>query len=181
MEVTYFNGATIYGISARTNNALEFSPNGKIPTLWQTFDDQVAVDYQGGERVYGVYFDYAGDHQDDFTVLAGYDAKNSAPDAQVDESLTAVTIPSGRYLVFRQQGEMPQIAVDVWTEVWRFFEGKKSEGKGLEGKVVESKKSEDESVNTNKPNYQRLFTTDFEYYPGPNEIAVYIAIADEDI
>ncbi|REL28111.1 AraC family transcriptional regulator [Thalassotalea euphylliae] len=171
MEVKSIDSKTIYGICTRTNNATEMSPNGKIPALWQTFDRQVAVDYPGGERVYGAYFDYASDQHGDFTVLAGYDAKNSTPKAQADESLTTITIPSGRYLVFRQQGEMPQIAIDVWTEVWHFFEGRKFEGEKLGGK----------DVNTDTPRYQRLFTTDFEYYPNANEIEVYIAIADEDI
>lgn len=56
MEVRHVSKQTVHGISTRTNNSLEMSPNGKIPALWQLFDARVPVDYKGGERVYGVYY-----------------------------------------------------------------------------------------------------------------------------
>ena len=165
MEVRIIEGKTIYGISTRTNNASEMSPSGKIPALWQKFDAQVAVDYQGGERVYGVYTDYASDQDGDFTVTAGYDAKNSQDKAKLDDALHAITIPTGRYLVFSKQGEMPQIAIDAWTEVWHFFKDEAFQGD----------KNRENSANQ----YQRTYSTDFEYYPNANEIQVCIAIAED--
>ncbi|NMP31990.1 AraC family transcriptional regulator [Thalassotalea sp. M1531] len=147
MELKTISAKTINGIVERTHNALEMSPNGKIPGLWQKFDELVPVDYQHGERVYGVYYDYESDHTGEFNVLAGFDGAN----LPTNVSLTKIDIPSGKYLVFSQQGEMPQIAIDAWTEVWQYF-------------------------TTGEAKHQRLHTIDFEYYPNGNSIEVYIAV-----
>lgn len=119
----------------------------KIPGLWHTFDNTVPVDYQNGERVYGVYSDYESDHTGKFTVHACFDGDKYPEEAKLEP----VTIHQGKYLVFKHQGEMPQIAIDAWTEVWQYFSQGQAE-------------------------HQRLFTTDFEFYPNGNEIKVHIAI-----
>lgn len=148
MEITHFSGTTITGISTRTDNVTEFdATKGKIGPLWQRFDATIPVDYQHGERVYGIYFDYQSDHTGEFTVLAGFDGKQVPDDIAVE----TVTIPEGKYLMFRHQGQMPQIAIDAWTEVWQYFQGEECK-------------------------HQRCFSTDFEYYPNGNEIQVHIAI-----
>ena len=146
MEIRQFSGKAIHGLSIRTDNATEMNPDtGKIGPLWQTFDKTVPVDYKNGERVYGVYSDYESDHTGKFTVLAGFDGPT------YPENLDTVTIPQGKYLVFTHQGEMPQIAIDAWTEIWQYFTNEAVE-------------------------HQRLYTTDFEYYPNGNQIEVYIAV-----
>ena len=137
----------IKGFSVITNNHTEFSPQGKIPTLWQRFDNSIAVDYKGGERVYGVYFNYESDHSGDFSVLAGFDGDSVPEHLKVEH----ITIPAGKYLVFSRQGEMPQITIDAWSDIWRYF----TEG-GAE--------------------YERTFSIDFEHYVNGNHIDVYIAI-----
>jgi len=147
MELRIVSEKTINGISTRTNNAAEMSPNGKIPALWKTFDESIAVDYQNGERVYGAYFNYESDQHGMFTALAGFD-RNSYPS---DADLEQIVIPKAKYLVFTHQGEMPQIAIAAWTEVWAYFANEDSK-------------------------HQRLFTIDFEYYPNGNEIEVHIAV-----
>lgn len=147
MELRLVSEKTINGISIRTNNAAEMSPNGKIPALWQSFDESILVDYTHGERVYGVYYNYESDHNGMFTVLAGFDGKSYPSNVDIEQ----ITIPKGKYLVFTHKGEMPQIALDAWTEVWEYFSNKSCE-------------------------HQRLFSTDFEYYPNGNEIEVHIAV-----
>lgn len=148
MDIKFVSEKIINGLSIRTDNATEMDPEkGKIGGLWQTFDNTVPVDYQHGERVYGVYVDYESDHTGKFTVIAGFDGK-SFPEAA---NLQAVTIPEAKYLVFTHKGEMPQIAIDAWTEIWHYFSNEESE-------------------------YQRCYSTDFEYYPNGNEIQVHIAI-----
>lgn len=148
MEVKIVSEKNISGLIERTNNANEMTPGkGKIPALWQRFDDSVAVDYKLGEHVYGVYYDYESDHSGDFTVLAGFDGEPSSDNSDIKK----VTIPSGKYLVFTRKGEMPQIAIDAWTEVWNYFSAE-------------------------QPANRRLYTVDFEFYPGANEIQVHIAI-----
>lgn len=148
MELRFVSEKIINGLSVRTDNATEMDENkGKIGALWQTFDEAVPVDYQGGERVYGVYFDYESDHTGQFTVLAGFDGA-SFP---ANSNLESVTVPEGNYLVFIHKGKMPQIAIDAWTEVWNYFS---------QGNVK----------------HQRLYSTDFEFYPNGNEIEVHIAV-----
>lgn len=149
MEVRYAKEVVITGYSTVTNNMAEMSSDrGKIPSLWQKFDVKVPVDYRAGERVYGVYYNYETDHTGDFTVLAGFDGTSTPSDKELETK----TIPAGKYLVFSCQGDMPQIAIDAWTQVWQYF-------------------------SQNSPDYQRLFTIDFEHYPDGNTIDVYIAIA----
>lgn len=148
MELRFVSGKTINGLSIRTDNASEMDPvKGKIATLWQTFDDTVPVDYRNGERVYGVYSDYESDHTGKFTVHACFDGE-SFP---VSSNLEEVTIPKAKYLVFTHQGEMPQIAIDAWTQVWNYFSNDEAE-------------------------YLRLYSTDFEFYPNGNQIEVHIAV-----
>jgi predicted transcriptional regulator YdeE len=148
MELRFVSEKTINGLSVRTDNATEMDPNqGKIGRLWQTFDETVPVDYKNGERVYGVYSDYESDHTGKFTVLAGFDGSTFPSNS----NLKPITIPEANYLVFKHKGEMPQIAIDAWTEVWNYF-------------------SQD------KMPHQRLYSTDFEYYPNGNEIEVHIAV-----
>ncbi|MHC6646603.1 GyrI-like domain-containing protein [Alteromonas sp. HB246098] len=137
----------IKGFSVITNNHAEFSPKGKIPALWQRFDSSISVDYRGGERVYGVYFNYESDHTGDFSVLAGFDGDTVPEHLKIEN----ITIPAGKYLVFSRQGEMPQIAIDVWSDIWRYFTQADTE-------------------------YERAFTVDFEHYVNANHIDVYMAI-----
>ncbi|MFZ8200298.1 GyrI-like domain-containing protein [Alteromonas portus] len=130
-----------------TNNHAEFSPKGKIPALWQRFDSSIPVDYRGGERVYGVYLNYESDHTGDFSVLAGFDGDTVPEHLKIEN----ITIPAGKYLVFSRKGEMPQIAIDVWSDIWRYFTQADTE-------------------------YERAFTVDFEHYVNANHIDVYMAI-----
>lgn len=149
MEVRHVQEVSVSGYSTVTNNAAEMSPDkGKIPALWQKFDAEVPVDYRGGERVYGVYYDYESDHTGDFTVLAGFDGSVDKANTKIE----TITVPAGKYLVFSCTGDMPQIAIDAWTQVWQYF-------------------------SQTSPEYKRLFTVDFEHYPNGNAIDVYIAIA----
>lgn len=148
MELKFVLQKTLNGLSIRTDNTTEMDETkGKIAGLWQTFDDTVSVDYKNGERVYGVYSDYESDHDGKFTVHACFDGTCFPKDS----NLEPISILEGNYLVFKHKGEMPQIAIDAWTEIWHYF-------------------SQDECA------HQRLFSTDFEFYPNGNEIEVHIAV-----
>lgn len=148
MEVRKVSEQIIKGFSTRTDNETEMNPNtGKIPALWKMFDETVPVNYKGGERVFGVYFNYESDHNGQFDVLAGFDGASTPPEKEIEQ----ITIQAGKYLVFTHRGEMPQIAIDAWTEVWQYF-------------------------SSNKPEHERLYSTDFEYYPSENQIEVHIAV-----
>ena len=147
MQLRQINSRTITGLSISTNNALEMAPEtGQIPALWQEFNQNVTVNYQDGGKTYGVYFNYESDHNGQYSVLAGSEHVESKHPNLVD-----VDIVAGQYLVFSKQGEMPQIAIDAWAEVWHYF------------------------ASPDCP-HKRSFTTDFEFYPSEQEIELHIAI-----
>jgi len=143
----------IYGLSTRTCNANEMNAKtAKIGQLWQDFTKQVEVDFKNGERVFGVYYDYQSDASGDFNVLAG-SSKNHP-------NLEQVTITTGRYLVFKNKATADndtarvQAVIKTWGQIWQYFADGQSE-------------------------YKRTFTTDFEHYKNPTNIAIYIAIEAE--
>lgn len=147
MKVVQFSGKEIQGIHIRTNNADEMNPKtAKISLLYQHFDNVVSVDFKGGARIYGAYFDYESDASGEFSVLAGVDKVKSST-----ERLEKITLPSGKYAVFEGKGEMPQCVIETWEKVWAYF-------------------SQDDVP------YKRAYTTDFEFYKNQNEVHIYIAI-----
>lgn len=120
-----------------------------IGKTWQKFDSEVPVDYQGGERVYGVYYNYESDANGEFTVLVGTTRPNS--------SLENVTIQKGEYLVFDGKASTAddkgrvQTVIDTWGKVWSYFGSSHSK-------------------------YKRAYRTDFEYYKNQTAISIYISI-----
>lgn len=150
MNVEEIDEMQIFGISVRTTNANEMNPQtAKIGKTWQKFDREVLVDYKGGERVYGVYYNYESDANGEFSVLAGTEKANSA--------LEKVTILKGRYLVFDakaltadEHGRV-QAVIETWGKVWGYFS---SEG----------------------ATHKRAYGTDFEHYKNQTDISIYISI-----
>ena len=147
MNIVQVEEKTISGLSVRTKNSDEMNPKtSKIGALYQWFDDSVVVDYKNGSRAYGMYFGYDSGSSGEFTVLAGTDNVESST-----EKLESVSIPKGNYMVFDGKGEVPQMVIDTWASIWEYFENEVSE-------------------------YKRAYTTDFEYYRGPGQVEIYIAI-----
>lgn len=150
MRVEEIEEKMIYGISTRTKNADEMSrQTAKIGNIWQKFDNAVDVDYKGGERVYGVYYNYESDANGEFDVLAGYEISN--------DTLESVKIEKGQYLVFNKRYEENndniriQAVIETWGKIWEYFSNESSQ-------------------------YKRAYKTDFEYYKNQNEIEIYISI-----
>jgi len=148
MKLVEIDEKRIIGLSTRTTNAKEMNPaTGKIGPLWKEFDEQVEVDYKNGSRVYGVYFNYESDASGEYSILAGTDQLDVRSSAKLEK----IVIPSGKYLVFKATGDIPRIVFDTWGRVWEYFSKKDAQ-------------------------YERLYTTDFEYYVNQNEIEVCIAV-----
>ncbi|DAB34202.1 MAG TPA: transcriptional regulator [Sulfurospirillum sp. UBA12182] len=150
MRVVKIEEKMIYGISTRTKNEDEMNPQtAKIGAVWQKFDGTVDVDYKGGERVYGVYYNYESDANGEFDVLAGYETSN--------EKLESIKIETGKYLVFNKiykennDNSRVQAVIETWGEIWEYFSNENSQ-------------------------YKRAYKTDFEYYKNQNEIEIYISI-----
>lgn len=141
---------SIYGLLTRTTNANEMDPDkAQLGKLWQRFDAEVDVDYQGGERVYGVYYHYQSDANGEFDVLAGREKS--------EEGLQEVIIPAGRYLVFSKQAvtnsesARVEAIIACWGEVWHYFEDQNSE-------------------------FKRAYKVDYEHYENEQDIKIYISV-----
>ena len=137
----------IKGISIRTNNANEMEPSkAKIGQLHQQFDKQIEVNYAKGERVYAVYYNYESDASGDYTVMTGFDGHH-----QDCDDLETLAIQAGNYLVFNAKGEIPQIVIEIWGQIWEYFSSRECK-------------------------HKRTYTTDFEYYKSPDEVDICIAV-----
>lgn len=148
MTLVQIDEKTISGISIRTKNSDEMQPQtSKISGLWQQFYQEIASNLQEGATVFGVYYNYESDASGEFSVMAGSDKVAESKNNNLEE----VTIKTGKYLVFKEPGEMPQIVINTWSKIWDYF-----------------------SADT--PDYQRAYTTDFELYKGQNEIEIYISV-----
>ncbi len=150
MNIVEIDEKIIYGISVRTCNIDEMDlGTAKIAKTWQEFDGQINVDYQNGERVYGVYYHFESDVNGEFSLLAGCDKENSL--------VEKVTIQQGRYLLFKAIAKTPddkarvQAVIECWGEIWQYFDSQ-------------------------APEYKRAYTTDFEYYKNPTGINICISI-----
>ena len=150
MDIVEIEEKAIFGISTRTTNADEMNSNtAKIGKTWQKFDREVDVDYQVGERVYGVYYNYESDDNGEFDVLAGYEKENN--------SLDKVIIQKGKYLLFHGKAKIPdddarvQAVIETWGKIWQYFSNEGSE-------------------------HKRAYKTDFEHYKNQSEIDIYISV-----
>ena len=152
MQEVQVESKIIKGIGTRTTNQNEMKPEtAKLGALWQTFDKKVPVDYQNGDRVYGIYYDYESDANGEFSVLAGFDGAINA-----DSDLDEVSIEGGKYLRFDATAKTAddagrvQAIIETWGTIWQYFSG--------------------------KPEYERAYKTDFEFYKDSTHIEIYISI-----
>ena len=143
----------VVGLTVRTCNRDEMDPaTARIGALWDRFFSQSwerTLPGRGEEgRIFGVYSGYESDEHGAFDVTAGVAVP--PPVAPVPGAVQIV-VQAGDYLVFRGHGTMPQMVIDAWGEVWRYFAA--------------------------HPQLPRRFGTDFELYEGPDRVALQIGIA----
>ena len=135
----------ISGLSVTTNNATEFEGESKIQKLWDDYEEKNI--YSGthnkanNSSMYGVYNNYTSDLKGDFDVTIG---------VEVTKAKNAIVIIDEKYLVFKKVGELPQVVIDTWAQIWEYFE--------------------------NNSEYKRAYTIDFEHYTKENEIEIYVSI-----
>ena len=147
MKVKYLDPFYVSGITTTTNNANESDENSaKIPTLWQSYvDDNIegkTFNKAKSMAMYGVYTNYESNEQGEYDYTIGI---------EVTKPKNAITIPKQRYLVFTKQGELPEVVIETWQEIWDYFASPTCE-------------------------HERVFTYDFEKYAKEDEIEIYIAI-----
>lgn len=142
------------GIKVDTTAVNESSPDtALIPGLWQQFfSDNIESQIQDKAEescILGIYWNYRDGNEKSYSMLAGREV--SAID-NVSEELVGLEVPGSDYLVFSDEGEMPQIIYTMWKEIWDYF--------------------------SSNPQDQRKFSYDFECYSTDNtaKVDIYIAI-----
>ena len=117
-RVVQQDGFTVIGISARTNNARESTPDGVIGKQWARFMQEgvlAKIPNKLDHSVVAVYTDYASDHNGDYTFILG--AKVSSA-TDVPRGMAAKIIPAGRYAVFTsEKGPGSKVVPELWMKI----------------------------------------------------------------
>lgn len=147
MDVVSIESKRIEGFRIRTSNVQEMNPKtAKIPDFVSHVDENLIIDYELGSRAWSVYHNYESDANGEYDILMGSDSVASSK-----LPLESVLVDSGTYLVFVGEGEFPMAIIETWQNVWSYFS------------------------DANCP-HKRRFSTDFEYYNGPEKVSIHIAI-----
>jgi predicted transcriptional regulator YdeE len=106
----------VIGLSTRTENR-----GGKamrdINNLWQRFFEQEIqqkIPNKISVVVYNIYTDYEIDHDTPYTVVVGCQVWDLD---EIPDGMIGLTIPAGRYAVFRPKGKLPEVVVNTWNEI----------------------------------------------------------------
>ena len=148
------SGFRAAGIKVETTSTNESNPDSSlIPGLWQQFfSDNIESQIPNKndqDSILGVYWNYEGDNEKSYSLMAGREVSSLA---NISGELVGLEVPESDYLVFSEEGEMPQIIYSMWTAIWDYF-------------------------STNKQ-HQRKYSYDFECYSVDNtsRVDIYIAI-----
>jgi predicted transcriptional regulator YdeE len=156
IKTTSITPLTVIGIAARTDNAKESTANGIIPKQWQKFFSEgiaATIPNASSPTFYGVYSDYASDHNGEYTYVIGQAVKDGTA---APNGLVVKQIPAGKYAVFTTQvGPFAKVIPDAWQRIFKLEE---------EGKL------------------KRAYKTDFEIYdqraqnPQNGQVGIYIGL-----
>lgn len=118
----HINGFRVVGLTVRSNNAFEATlETSKIfPVVRRFVSEDIASKIQGrvnpGTLICG-YTEYESDYTGDYTYFIGEIVANNSHEAP--EGLTAIEIPSQRYVKFTNgPGSMPQVLKEPWEQIW---------------------------------------------------------------
>ena len=123
------------GISIRTTNNAEISHDtAKLGRLWQKFHQNHVSHLAQDADIYGIYRNYESDDLvGAFDVVASWEIEDEQQEgenvlspesilsAANSSDVISVTIPTGKYLVFSEQGYMPNTVMNAWEKAWEYF------------------------------------------------------------
>jgi len=120
-------GFTVIGVSVRTNNAKEQTPDGQIGKTWQRLSQEKFLDKISGkadQNIIAVYTDYASDKDGDYTFTLG---AKVASDKEIPSGMVTVKIPAGRYARFTtEKGQAYKVVPDTWKRIWNNSGGERT-------------------------------------------------------
>jgi len=156
--IDHFEGFTVIGVSARTNNAKEQTPEGQIGKTWQRLVQEkflTKIPNKADPNIISVYTNYAIDKDGDYTFILG---AKVISDKEVPTGMVAVKIPAGRYAKFTsEKGPAYKVVPETWKRIWTNSGG------------------------------DRTYQADFEIYdqrainPENSQVDIYIGIAGADL
>ena len=123
IEENYKAAFKVIGLKIQTNNANESNPDtALIPAMWQQFFSE-SVDSQIPNKteessILGVYWNYDGDREKSYNLLAG---REVASLQDIPKELVGIEVPESSYLVFSEEGEMPQVIFSLWNSIRNYF------------------------------------------------------------
>ena len=147
MKVSYVKDLMLLGISTTTNNENEKNEETqKVAPLWAKYDEEnifgKTFNKLSNTSFYGVYSNYVTDVNGDYDVTVAVEVTKNKNNP--------IIIKNQKYLVFKKEGELPEVAFDAWQEIWDYFE--------------------------NNSDYERDYGVDFEKYSKRNQVEIYISI-----
>ena len=113
----------VVGIKTETTNTKESDPEtALIPGMWQQFfseniESQILNKTEAGS-ILGVYWNYDGDTEKSFSMIAGREVSSLS---EVPRTLVGIEVPESDYLVFSQEGEMPEVIYTLWESIRAYF------------------------------------------------------------
>lgn len=112
-------GFSVVGISVRTSNAEQMTPERPIGKQWdRLFKDGVlaAIPNKADANIIALYTDYASDKDGAYTYVLG--ARVTRVE-NLPAGMVAKNVPAGRYAVFTsERGQVQKIVVEMWQKVW---------------------------------------------------------------
>lgn len=151
--IDHLAGFNVIGVSVRTNNAKEQTPDGQIGKTWQRLSQEkfvANIPNKTDKTIIAVYADYASDKDGDYTFILG---AKVASDKEIPPGMVAVKVPAARYARFTtEKGPAYKVVPDTWKRIW------------------------------NHPGGERTYKSDFEIYdqravdPEKSQVDVYVGI-----
>jgi predicted transcriptional regulator YdeE len=158
-EIFKEGGFTVIGISVRTSNAREMTPDGVIGKQWARFMQEnlaARIPNKADPAIYAVYTDYTSDKDGEYTFILG--ARVSS-EVQVPEGMVAQKVRAGQYAIFTsEKGPVAKVVSDTWRKIW--------------------------AIPKSSPGGDRAYETDYEVYgerasnPHEAQVEVHIGIKD---
>ena len=148
MQVTRvtLNEKIIAGIAIRTNNE---KAKDDISKLWNEFFSNNIVskinDRKEDSFIYGIYDEYESDMNGNYNVTAGVEISRKNI-----KNNNVTKIKKGKYLLFEEEGTLPDVIIQTWQYIWNYFKEHKD--------------------------IKRKYSSDFEVYENDKGIKIYIGI-----
>jgi predicted transcriptional regulator YdeE len=109
---------TVVGISVRTSNAKEMTPDGAIGRQWgRLFQEGLLskIPNKADQNIVAVYTNYASDRNGEYTFVLG---ARVTSDSEIPAGMVATKIPAGKFAVFTsEKGPAPKVVPDLWIKI----------------------------------------------------------------